>query len=302
MKLKGTWAVVLLTLSVACSPVSENQQVSKLELSNRDSVVYGEDNRKDLFEVDSFLHQQSSLSVVALIRAPYLVMQSNDTYKLVNSNFGTAYRLCKSEPFRDQPIAADCSGSLVAPNVVLTAGHCVADFYDCSTMRFVFDYIVSLEGVVNTNFSKDQVFRCKRIIKKELTEAGQDYALIELDREVLDREPLKLNRRNNIKPGQQLYTIGFPSGLPLKVADGAEVRDTSDLNYFQANLDTYQGNSGSPVFNADTGEVEGILVRGEEDFVTEGNCQKTKYCDEDGCRGEDVVYSHIIHKELKKYY
>jgi hypothetical protein len=38
-----------------------------------------------------------------------------------------------------------------------------------------------------------------------------------------------------------------------------------------------------------TKEVEGILVRGEEDFVSQGNCMISKRCANDGCRGEDVT-------------
>ena len=33
-----------------------------------------------------------------------------------------------------------------------------------------------------------------------------------------------------------------------------------------ANLDTFMGNSGSPVFNKETGLVEGILIEGAEDL------------------------------------
>lgn len=61
--------------------------------------------------------------------------------------------------------------------------------------------------------------------------------------------------------------IGHPVGLPLKVADDAVVSDPGDgQTYFEANLDTYGGNSGSAVFNARTGLIEGILVRGAQDF------------------------------------
>jgi hypothetical protein len=60
--------------------------------------------------------------------------------------------------------------------------------------------------------------------------------------------------------------------------------------YFRANLDTYGGNSGSAVFDANTGVVEGILVRGENDFVTRGSCRATNYCPANGCRGEDVTH------------
>ncbi|WP_420540401.1 S46 family peptidase (plasmid) [Paenibacillus polymyxa] len=53
---------------------------------------------------------------------------------------------------------------------------------------------------------------------------------------------------------------------PIKsgFAVGAAVRDNPPNAFFVANLDTYGGNSGSPVFNSDTHEVEGILVRGED--------------------------------------
>jgi hypothetical protein len=59
-----------------------------------------------------------------------------------------------------------------------------------------------------------------------------------------------------------------------------------------ANLDTYGGNSGSPVFNHRTGEVEGILVRGENDYVYDPGqgCQVSNRCASDVCRGEDVTY------------
>jgi hypothetical protein len=46
------------------------------------------------------------------------------------------------------------------------------------------------------------------------------------------------------------------------------------------------------VFNAHTGLVEGILVRGESDYesnsVDEKNCMRVKKCVMEECRGEDV--------------
>jgi hypothetical protein len=77
--------------------------------------------------------------------------------------------------------------------------------------------------------------------------------------------------------------------LPTKFADGAAVRNNQPDAFFVANLDTYGGNSGSPVFNSDTHEVEGILVRGDADFVQHGNCQVSLVCPTTGCRGEDCT-------------
>ena len=88
-----------------------------------------------------------------------------------------------------------------------------------------------------------------------------------------------------------MVVIGHPTGIPTKISDGAKVRMLA-TKYFVANLDTYGGNSGSAVLNAQSGEVEGILVRGENDYVpAEGrDCQVSNHCTNEGCRGEDVTY------------
>ena len=59
-----------------------------------------------------------------------------------------------------------------------------------------------------------------------------------------------------------------------------------------ATTDTFGGNSGSGVYLADTGEVAGILVRGETDYVLDSNlnCYHVNYCSETGCSGEDSTY------------
>ena len=65
--------------------------------------------------------------------------------------------------------------------------------------------------------------------------------------------------------------------------------DIREKAIFTANLDTYGGNSGSPVFNSETHEVEGILVRGDTDFVPLGKCMVSAVCPTNGCIGEDCT-------------
>jgi V8-like Glu-specific endopeptidase len=77
--------------------------------------------------------------------------------------------------------------------------------------------------------------------------------------------------------------------LPTKIDDGAQVRSNAPSGYFVATTDSYGGNSGSSVFNYDTGEVEGVLVRGEDDYVYRNGCMVSNVCEESGCRGEDVT-------------
>ena len=126
-----------------------------------------------------------------------------------------------------------------------------------------------------------------------------DWALIRLDRAVTDRRFLEYRKSGEPEVGANLVVIGHPTGLPTKIADGANIRELKGT-YFTANLDTYGGNSGSAVFNADTGVVEGILVRGERDYLYDSvnACRVTNVVADDEGRGEDITYITNI-PELK---
>ena len=113
--------------------------------------------------------------------------------------------------------------------------------------------------------------------------------MVRLKRKVVGRTPLRVKRDSKAKSGDEIVVIGHPSGLPTKVAGGASVRNDAGT-YFVANLDTYGGNSGSAVFDSASGEVAGILVRGETDFRRVGSCLQSNVCTDSGCRGEDVTH------------
>ncbi len=256
----------------------------------RAKVVYGEDNRLDLYQVKDSKKLQLADSTVALFKNSDLVF-SNRKYTFSPDPFGQNSGLCQDEPFFDQPNAAFCSGSLVAPNIIITAGHCIEDETECSETKFAFNYSVKSDGAYPTSIAAKDVVGCKSIIHRERTDEGPDFAVIELTRAITHHQPLEINRASDLKVGDTLGVIGHPSGLPTKVAFGAEVRSIESNGFFMTNLDTYGGNSGSAVFNEKTGLIEGILVRGEEDFIYDpiNGCRRSNHCSETGCRGEDVT-------------
>ena len=104
--------------------------------------------------------------------------------------------------------------------------------------------------------------------------------------------------------------IGHPSGLPVKIASEANVIQTTGVmqnedgdlvpvaSQFVTNLDTFGGNSGSPVINTDSYKVVGILVGGDQDYVqsTEDLCVEVNRCDLSGvgCTGESVTKMSYI--------
>src|SRR5690606_9114881 len=114
--------------------------------------------------------------------------------------------------------------------------------------------------------------------------------------------PLKFRKSGTTGLGAELVIIGHPLGLPLKIADSARVTSV-EHNYFRANLDSYGGNSGSPVINIHTQEVEGILVRGEEDFIdTSSGCKTSLRMDDqvatDG--GQEIAFITNIEELLNE--
>jgi hypothetical protein len=108
-----------------------------------------------------------------------------------------------------------------------------------------------------------------------------------LDRTVVNHRVARIRESGTISDGQAVHIIGFPMGLPVKFAGGAFVRDNRYRAVFTANLDAYPGNSGSPVFNSSTHEVEGILFGREGgELVKQGDCYVSRVCPDTGCSGE----------------
>lgn len=254
----------------------------------RTKVIYGDDGRIDLWQTDDARLKKMAGATVALFEAAG-VSPDGERAKLSTQIYGERMGLCPEEPFFEQPMGAFCSGSLVAPDVIMTAGHCVTSQENCAGIKFVFGFAVTEKGAKPSSVPAGDVYGCKELIGREQDGAGADWALVRLDRRVEGREPLKLNLTGKIEEKTPVLVIGHPAGLPTKIAGGANVRDASKPGFFVANLDTYGGNSGSAVFNAETGLVEGILVRGEQDYVYNGSCRVSNKCPNDGCRGEDVT-------------
>ena len=261
-------------------------------------VIYGEDNRKDVYESLSTLHVQLSKSAAGMISPGSIQPAGGKNVKVVGPTLSQR-GVCAKEKFSNQITAARCSGFLIGKDLLATAGHCVRTQSDCSNYSWVFDYSVKSSTQTSMIIPSTSVYKCKQILKTvQDPSTMSDYAILKLDRQVTDRPVLKFRLTGKPVVGDPLVVIGCPTGLPLKISDGAKVRSLEGT-YFTANLDTYGGNSGSAVFNAKTGLVEGILVRGENDYVSDpSGCMVSNVCPEDGCRGEDVTYSSYLIKSL----
>ncbi len=255
-------------------------------------VIYGDDDRLDLYQVTQGRQRELADSTVALIKDHKLTRSEDGaSYTIEVEAYKEEYGLCSDEPFVDQVTAAGCSGSLVGADLILTAGHCIETQTECENTNYVFGFGVTRAGEMPTTVAASEVYGCAELIVTKQEDDGADFAILRLDRAVTGHAPLAVSRRGNLDVGAGLVVIGHPAGLPTKVSAGAGVRDNSHEGYYVANLDTYGGNSGSAVFNTETNEIEGVLVRGERDYTTdpERGCTISLRCTNDGCRGEDVT-------------
>ncbi len=263
-------------------------------------ALYGQDNRLDLYAVPDARGRGAADGVVALVAASSIEERDAPDERLrattLNDLVSTQNKvpLCKEERFRDQPAAAFCTGVFVAPDRVVTAAHCLAAV-KLDEIRFVFGFALTRERQRLTSVRKADVYRgAELVLCDHDEETGIDVAVVRLDREVADHVGLRLAPRD-VDIGEPVVAIGHPLGLPLKHAAEARIIDASAACCFTASLDTYRGNSGSPIFDRDY-EWIGLLVQGEADFVTDARarCVRSAGYTEEGPAAETVLRATVI--------
>lgn len=231
-------------------------------------TIYGADDRQEVAEGPPEV-QELGRSVAGKIPRAAL-RKTGDGWILESKRLGERY--CPDIRFAEQYTGPQCTGFLGPDGTLVTAGHCVRDARDCSDFVWVFDFKLKRAG--DTGYRRvpeENVYSCRRVVKREtLPFDGVDYAVLELDRPAAGRRPLELNMAGPVLPGQALFVIGHPSGLPMKVAEGGQALETGAYS-FTSDLDVFHGNSGSPVFDARTRKVIGIVSSGHGDYRRDGD-------------------------------
>ena len=279
----------------SCTEKNKNKFITT-DLQNS-NVIYGDDGRTELADVGADF-QQMARSTVAFIPSHKMIYDS--IFDVYNFKREPSYmNFCASERFRTQPRDAECSGTLIAEDLILTAGHCVPTPKDCKDSKIVFDYKINLNEKTIDSIKSESVFSCKNVMAFKNQKFDTDFAIVQLDRTVTDRKPLEFST-TELTYQDQLMLIGHPDGLPSKVTLNGKVRSLIEERYFKASLDAFSGNSGSAVFNQLTGKIVGVLVRGEVDYERKNGCIISKVCSENDCRGEDVTRISEVQKALIK--
>jgi V8-like Glu-specific endopeptidase len=257
------------------------------------AAIFGADNRMPVGPNTPFraIQQATAVGLLSSMEEP----GPNGTINLVAPNHEG--KICSTERFvKDPSLSYACTAFLIGPDLLLTAGHCAVNTgvsehettTYCKAYSWLFDYAPDINGKVKTTeIDPAKVYRCKETIYaiKEEQAPYRDFAFIRLDRPVEGRTPLKLST-DPVKKNDVLSMVGYPLGMPAKSSTNGRVLVNDPAKEIMiATLDSFEGNSGSPVLNTKK-EVVGILIGGfpSDSFLDDPvkGCKVLNRCDDNG--------------------
>lgn len=169
--------------------------------------------------------------------------------------------------------------------MILTAKHCVfnmesdeaPEVEEYHNYYWVFGLYVE-GGTSNLNLvvKNTHIFVTEQVLQYSQAEPG-DWALVLVGGEshsTLTFPKLPLYK-GTPKVGDELWMLGYPDGLPLKYTDNGRIVKVDNCN-FHHNLDSFHGNSGSPIIRMADDTVCGILISGCDDYYIDESDNKLK--------------------------
>lgn len=280
------------TLSMLTIKGALGERVDKAQEKYREiqNAIYGpDDDRSEINDIGNINGSvkrdqvmQLARSVVAIIHIDRLTKSQDGKTYTVN---GTLLReissptctngLCNNVKYGDQISCVRGTGFIVSKTKFITANHVLFGL-PLQNYLAVENYTPDKKTI-----DKGDVHELGSFVDKqnETRHKRADFAVIQI-KDKFSGKKLSINseKAKQITNGKQVFMIGFPSGLPMKVTSNAYAYGVTEF-VFQSDIDAFAGNSGSPVFN-ERGEVEGILITGAADYISAATgtcCNVTSY-------------------------
>lgn len=222
-----------------------------------------------------------------LVGAAAIATRRAGRLRLHHATYGEYHSLCRDDPFWDQPVALErldgvptdfgYTGYLVDAQTVLTCWHGWEHFSSRAQVA-VFGYARRDAQADPLELPVSQVLP---VAARPVSDPGaapvaadsaarprggspRDWVLLRLEHPVTHLGALEPPALALPRTGRAVYTLGHPCGLPLKLADRARVLAVDGAS-FRSDLDTFTGNSGSPVFDAASHALVGLVLEGQKD-------------------------------------
>lgn len=251
-------------------------------------LIFGTDDRSDRYQVRDAGLLGAADAIFTFIPKEGLERVPGGKFAFKLQRTHQEYlNLCPGEKFAAQPAPGTfCTGFLAKPDIAVSAGHCVENDElqnFCDKYYLVFDYFMEGAYSPRTTFTDSQVYTCSSVLARRFEDtAAADYSILKLSRPALGRAPLRIRNSGKMADNSRLATIGHPKGLPQKFVLNPRILDNSPALFFASDIDAFHGNSGGPVINMDTMEVEGLIIRlagayqGDGDYIPDaaGRCNK----------------------------
>lgn len=232
--------------------------------------IFDTDDRLDFYEIKDPIIREMTKSTPTLVRKEKMIQLSSGDFKMIGKSLSNTFKFCSDANFASQPHNGNCSSALISKDRILTAAHCIdkSGNYGMSAKDYyvVFDYKRTDKNMVEYIIPKENVYTIKKEIYRDfdrsMFETAIDLTILKLDRKV-NRPILKVNTKYKYVQGNEVFVIGYPLGIPLKLTPNGFINNKkASKNSFKHDLDTFSVNSGSPVFDAETKEIMGVHVRG----------------------------------------
>ncbi|MFK8080285.1 MAG: serine protease [Granulosicoccus sp.] len=266
--------------------------------------LFGLDNRQEMIDAEMSACTVGS-SVFAVLHSASLQKVSADSWSVLEARTLSDAGWCASQRFARQPAIAKCTAFLISSTRVASAGHCInePDYpagpgLNCEDTLLVLDFKLGIDGQTPTAMRSDQVYRCNSVLAGKDSRIGPDWRVVELDRAV-PRQPLPVYSGEQLPDAVELQVVGHPHGLPMKAADQGQIISYASGRY-RTTLDTFRGNSGSPVYTLVEGSavVIGLMSGGSSDKEkqTPGQaCHEERICDADNvCPGQLATHAQPL--------
>jgi hypothetical protein len=226
------------------------------------------------------LQRANARRVCYLIGAAAVGPTRDGRSALHSARYGEYHNLCRDERFWDQPSVLERDGEaaggygytglLVSDRHVLTCWHGWESFSHRAHVA-IFGYAMTARSDATPAVDARAVvpiapypWRQPAGEGRFAQDCSRDWVVLELAQPVAAARRVAPLRLASPQLGVECYTLGHPCGLPVKLADRARVLAVGD-GYFRTDLDTFTGNSGSPVFDARTHALIGLVSEGQKD-------------------------------------